>query len=559
MPLSTLRLVNLSQKLQGNLFDYLDILQYSKRTGTFENIQKVYAGLYNKFIAKYNAQTPGKILNLIPEEYSTNFTLAYDPKTLREYGVDLLASSEGSAGTTLPQRTSFTVDLLHTANTNGVRSILSMSKIYLNYTPIGVNNDLFEQEDLHPDDGLAFAERIKYTKRYKKYKNIFDSLLLKKYDDDEHAYIDMYTPNLLTEKQELYYENDILHRIGINLPVMFINDPGAFEDTILIDADIAKALGWDEGNKTWLGFYGFKGGVLYIKGLYAKYGAAFIANQQSVLDRSSFGAPLDLALNTIRKYLIMDKAGNGEYAGNKDLSDEVIALLKSKDKELRKTFTIRKGKMILDSGTNYEQKLLQIFGDKATIQKLFTKRIVGESISYVNTKGDLITKEIKDATPFIGELYVVMDAEHTAEQMSVKSQIDEFGELNIVYKDAQGSVRGGIMFGPTTASALESMGVDWKKALKPNYDNVRLYAELYNLGVAAFINKHRKKDEDISKTIETILLKDNNVFMDDIVKYLQFEAVLKDPDITDEDKRSIEYTLYSIDNKIRNQTLNFNR
>ena len=80
MPLSTLKLVNLSQKLQGNLFDYLDILQYSKRTGTFENIQKVYAGLYNKFIAKYNAQAPGKILNLIPEEYSTNFTLAYDPK-----------------------------------------------------------------------------------------------------------------------------------------------------------------------------------------------------------------------------------------------------------------------------------------------------------------------------------------------------------------------------------------------------------------------------------------------------------------------------------------------
>ena len=154
-------------------------------------------------------------------------------------------------------------------------------------------------------------------------------------------------------------------------------------------------------------------------------------------------------------------------------------------------------------------------------------------------------------------MYVVMDAEHTAERMSVKSQIDEFGELNIVYKDAQGSVRGGIMFGPTTATALESKGVDWKKALKPNYDNVRLYAELYNLGVAAFINKHRKKDEDISKTIETILLKDNNVFMDDIVKYLQFEAVLKDPNITDEDKRSIEYTLYSIDNKIRNQTLEF--
>ena len=49
------------------------------------------------------------------------------------------------------------------------------------------------------------------------------------------------TPNLLSENGFRQYKNNEL-KIGYNVSTVFINEPGNYEDTILIDEDDAELI-----------------------------------------------------------------------------------------------------------------------------------------------------------------------------------------------------------------------------------------------------------------------------------------------------------------------------
>ena len=51
------------------------------------------------------------------------------------------------------------------------------------------------------------------------------------------------------------------HVKGLNMTVAFARFSVAFEDTILMDLEEGLASGYAEGDKIWIGYYGFKGTI----------------------------------------------------------------------------------------------------------------------------------------------------------------------------------------------------------------------------------------------------------------------------------------------------------
>lgn len=545
LQLADLKRINMTKVMEQRFKQYLDVVQYAKRGDNYQDIMRVYAGLSNKLLSKFNSLVPGKVLNMIPAEYSNNFILKYDDKTLYDYGFDLANSSEGSAGSSFMLRNFYTVDVPFRHNTNTVRTVLSTPKLYAKFTSIKVINDLYKLEDADTK-GTAFMDL--FDQLDSPHKARLEELLIKQYKGKR---INVFTPNVLTDNMYEKFNNDTLHKNGVNLQVAFANDPRAHEDTILVDYNDAQALGWLEGNKTWLGLYGFKGAIRYIKGLRDTYGATFVANANSVKSRGAYGALLEMSINTIRKYLIKDYTG---------ISNEAKATLKKYDKEIKMLFTpTEDGKIIVDQGVDYNKLLKQI---DPNMVNLLTKTTVNKVTDIELFKASTGKKETLTVDKMIlrGELYVTLDSEHTADHMAHTAEVDSQGGINYVLKDHKSSVRGGVVISPSVVYTMIAKGnVDWQKAFPQDTTMVELYANVMNFGLDYLINNYKVEVNGVLnpvKTIDNIIDKTKaNTLASSVNEYMFYKMKYEDPTTSVDDKAYAEYRMDYLNQSIKQKAL----
>ena len=179
----------MTERVKDKFHRYLDVLQTVKGKRDFLDTFHVYYGIISKLLGRFNALVPGKILDMIHSDYSTNYTIIYDDETLFKYKVDLINSSEGGAGTSSSRLTRRTANIMFRHNINPLRSMLSNPRLYGTYTGIGITNDLWEQNNNSntPVKNLAYLLDDK--------NEFHDQLLIQTYDKDKR--VDVFTPNVV--------------------------------------------------------------------------------------------------------------------------------------------------------------------------------------------------------------------------------------------------------------------------------------------------------------------------------------------------------------------------
>lgn len=506
--LEDLVLLNMDEELQNAFIKQMEILQYAKRGDKFIDPNKIYAGIADKLLGKFNALVPGKILNMIPETFSSNFIIKYTDASLKKHNIILEHTSEGSAGSSFMLRNFAHITLPFRHSTNTIRSVLSNPKLYSTYTPIGIINDMYVKEDSDP--GKDFMDYLQTDNQ------ILKELLIKKYKNKK---VNVFTPNVVTDEMKTHYDNDVLHKIGINLQVAFANDPRANEDTILMDEDDALELAWGAGNKTWIGLYGFKGAVILVKGLRDTYGATFVAEADSIEKRGAGGVLIEMAHNVIRQYFTGDHS---------QITDSALKLLNKHKDELIKLYTITEdGKIIVDQGIDYDKVLNKI--NKNFVTKLITDTISKDCDieTFIASENNKIITNIKGNKMYRGEVYVMLDSEHTAEDMANKAQIKSYGDLHYVLKDYKSSVRSGVVISPSVVYTMLSKGnIDWKKAFPADYSKVELYTNTLQSGAEYILEMYGVKSSfgyDIQKTLKNIEANTKSKNITDVVReYLMY-------------------------------------
>lgn len=545
LQLKDLKRINMTKVMEQRFKQYLDVVQYAKRGDDYSDVLKVYAGLSNKLLSKFNSLVPGKVLNMIPSDYSNNFTILYDDETLSNYNFDLINSSEGSAGSSFMLRNYYTVDVPFRHSTHTVRTVLSVPKLYAKFTSIKVINDLYKLEDADTSnkDFMDLIDDLDSD-----HKDTLKELLVKEYNGKR---INAFTPNITTDGMYAKFKNDSLHKNGINIEVAFANDPRAFEDTILVDYDDAKALGWLEGNKTWLGLYGFKGAVKYIKGLRDSYGATFVAKADSVNSRGAYGALLEMSLNTIRKYLIKD---------TNSISKEALVALRKYDKKIKALFQVTDdGKMIVDQGKDYD-KILRSIDTKLVDMLTRTTLRKNSTGTYYRASTNQIETFNVDKKILRGELYVTLDSEHTADHMAHTAEVDAHGGINYVMKDHKNSVRGGVVISPSVVYTMMAKGnVDWQKAFPADMTAVDLYANVMNFGLDYLIDNYKVEVNGVInpiKTVENIIEKTKASTLASSVNEFMFYKLKFENKLTSvEDKAYAEYRMLYLNQMIKQKSL----
>lgn len=537
LPLSKLKLVNMTERVKDKFHRYLDILQTVKGKRDFLDTFHVYYGIISKLLGRFNALVPGKILDMIHSDYSTNYTITYDDESLFKYKIDLLNSSEGSAGSSSSRLTKLTANIMFRHNINPLRSMLSNPRLYGTYTSIGIINDLWEQNNNSDAPVKNLADLLDDKNEF------HNQLLIQTYGKDKR--VDVFTPNVVDPDNYVSYKKNILHKQGINLQVAFANDPRALEDTILGDEDDLEALKWGFGNKTWPGLDGFKGAVKPIKGLRKMYGATFVANANSIQSRGSYGVLPEMALNVIRKYLNTPELQNLDInkATEKQLKDihvkygitkDALEMLQTHDEQLRKEFTIIDGKLIGDANTNYEEKLLRIFGEtelqdpviydvntKGNWLKLITMKPTNPDYIFIRKQNEGWVPYMVDKDIYRGELYVILDSEHIAEHMANQSKIDDYGYgISYVRKDLKGNVEDGPVFSPSLAYSVAAKGVDWRKLFPKDTSVLEMHAEMLNFGLGPILSRNEVLKDDGSIDVFKTIQKIKQEISSDVAKYV---------------------------------------
>lgn len=539
LPLSTLKFVNITERIKNKFHKHLDVLQTVKGNRDFLDTFYVYYGIINKLLGKLNALVPGKILDMIHSDYSTNYVITYDDETLFKNKIDLINVSEGSAGSSSSRHTRLTTNTRFRHSTNPLRSAINNPRLYGTYTGIGIINDLWEQNknlDI-PVQNYAYLLNDK--------NEFFKQVLIQNYDGDKR--VDVFTPNILDPDTYKDYKENILHKLGINLQLTFANDPRAIEDTILMDADDAKVLVWDLGNKTWLGlFYGFKGSIEYIKGLRKMYGTTFVANANSIQSRGAYGVLPEMAVNVIRKYLNAPelKSLDVNKATKEQLKDvhikygitkDALEMLQTHDAQIKKVFTIEDGKVIQDANTDNEKLLLEVFGESALSSpviydvktkgnwfKLITMKPTNPDYIFIKKQNQGYVPYMVDKDIYRGEVYVILDSEHIASHMANQSEVDEYGHgISYVRKDLKGSVENGPVFSPSLAYTVAAKGVDWTKLFPKDTKVIEMHAEMINFGIRTILSRNEVLNADGTIDFFQTVQKVKQEVSSDVAKYVQ--------------------------------------
>jgi len=552
IPDSALEIINMTQVLKNRFFRFLNIHNYARKKETIKNTKLIYEGMADRTLSRFVSNDPSKYLLAIPSTFSANMVINWTVDGAEKLNVDLDKSAEGSSGKSNPILLPTNVDMPHTLNTNPSRIILPYNKQYLEYTPYGLINNIYSFED-KLNRSVKFEELLElYFEQAIKDNaatgDLLTELLERKTDDGK--LINTFTPNQLTEKQFEYYKRNIFHKIGMNLEIGFMDMPAAYEDALIIDRKVAKIIGANEGWKIWLGMWGFKGAIRFEDGIREKFGVSIIANKSSVQQRGAGGAILEQTLNGIRKYLVnpelqkrakelLDNPSKTSATLNKafikkyGLTERALRVLASKDKELKDLFTIKEGKIILDPGENYYDVLLNLFGeDSVNKVKVFsdlTYDVITEDITIerITDKGDVVIDSFKGLDIQRGEIYVIADADHTAEKMSVNAKLNSNPELAIFNRDIKGNVEGGVPVTPSFVAILAMKGVDFKVLLEQDFrKEITIYSEIQSYGIEKFLEGYAIKlgdgKYDIKKTVDNIKARSETPLIDEAQQYMMF-------------------------------------
>lgn len=559
LKVSYLKAVNMSEIVRKKFADWQPLISEMQKEYSFTDTYQVYAEIFRSVMGNLNAIKSGQYVNLIPEDIDQNALYVPDPEGMEKLNIDELKVSEANMGYRFSIKTGYSIPSLFTLNTNSVRSVLTSNVMAAMYTPIGITNDLYARQEADgnkntnitsyiysPEEQYKIDEEVKNNYKIKQQRSQFkneDGTIdeeaynefvqnkikeRKKYEEKRYEMFEPYIKRglnaftLRTADEETLkkYKNNVLHEVGVTLEVAFTNDTRAHEDTLLIDKDVAKMLGWNESNKTWLK-YGFKGAVKFVEGLKAVYGADIVSRAGSVNERGSYGAYIEQALNKILDYSLgmLDKndvAYNILKKANVNLKQ-----YKSGDDNIDRTqdLYIVDGELVVKPNTDYESILNKLIGAKGDREDNFTKLITYHAKGTYKIKDQKTNEDIPiyvNANVFKGKIYTVMDAEHTAHHMKTKAQIIGEGDsgFQIVERDTKGSIqKGGMISYTVEQSLIQKVGYEWRKGLIDIDDNVtteRLLKYATNIvltGPRALDEYVKYKDNkiDIESTITNIM------------------------------------------------------
>lgn len=337
-----LQYINVTKEAKKKFLLYSNVLNNLKANGGYSNTANIYKSITSKVLSKYKSLNPSNILLCIPEEFASDAQIItpntnYDDINIKandgkELTIAKVKASEGSMGKVYGIKTRYSSTPLGAANTNPIRLVLISKLIEAKWTPIGIINRIFEYAN-RQDNKFNLTEELTkmlndkgYTKKYAKQLadeyNIPDADKASwidnqiKFIEERNTWIkdnlvDKFNGNLFTpsfnniEEAEMFEKGQRMYT-GFNITVTFADDPRAYEDGILIDADLCKYLGYTAASKSWLGA-GYKGAIIPVEGLYKQYGSYAVASLASVIKRGTYIMYEELMMNKIRDFILSAK------------------------------------------------------------------------------------------------------------------------------------------------------------------------------------------------------------------------------------------------------------
>jgi hypothetical protein len=536
------RVINISKRIETLFLNRVAMLNSVERTPT--KLKEIYSGIYNSVTSKYKALEPDSMINQISAEYTIDYNLKkIDHAFLREHNILLELSSEGSAASVLKYKPKFSFRFPFIMNTNPVRTTLSFQHILAKYTTIGVLNKMYK--DITATKGsIAPGKHLLNTfindPKYMENQDLRNRLIRK----GNNVNTQIFMPNVMTkELYNEYKEDSIVHQFGMTVPVSFIKDERIPLDVIGIDAEYAKAMGWGDGDKTWLGLhYGFKGAVTFIPNLYKEYGSYFAARAESVVSRGTAGVYGEMLFNNIRAFLLNETDNTGKAI----LPDSLKSLYSRIEPELKETFgplmnndAFKKDNVLLvdakevdelfEAVNNALSKLPEYQGqDKNKLYlELITEDFAGKDITrltpaYVSTKDTIkydninenynaadnvkrvfVKANLKKGNQIRGYVYVFADNEHSAQSMQTITKVNSAGKLVLNITDGNNSVTKGLSISPTVLYAmLPKVGERIFEVFPPEDTVVKQLATVKARGFANYVKEALNITEDEDFNLE---------------------------------------------------------
>jgi hypothetical protein len=602
-------MVDMTARMEDMFLAYVKSARTLAGIKSFRDSAGVYQGLADRLLSRFNARVPGKVLNLIDPEFVTDQLIDYDDEALYEKNLDLLNSPEGGMGNVFALKSFYSNNPPFMHNTNTIRTGLGYPKQMVDYTSIGITNVLWVLEDMYLKDKpkdydhnttklIEYLYPVKekgkfnWDKRVVFLKNKTLSTYDKAIKDNEEIILDfteetletlkeigfdgsgrnILTPDVITAEDNHAYNKDVYIKNGVNLKVTFTNHGQAFEDVPLMDYDAAMALGWNEGYKTWLGkFYGFKGGVKLVKGLYKQYGSHIVASADSVVKRGSYGALVDMAIHNIGTAILRRSKEDFARYGN------FIKAYDDKNSVLHKYITINKeGKFIVSSNINYTNFFNEksLFNSKHTIEEKLDSVLkvdLSKAAPYKTlVKDKLVEVSGEGSKGWQGTLYVILDSEKITDNVANKAELKDFGGIATAKVDESGTVLSGVVLSLSVLYPMlaKSKSVNWTRAFYNTDDaqevinenkKVNDYTEIIYTGVEGLLKKYGVTNEhgyNVGETINNMIVGGVN---HNIVGYAREYLVYKHKAQLSKDSSFLEdanFRMAELNKKIRQEAHN---
>ena len=473
-----------------------------------DDIAPIQRATYEKYIKPLESLHGDHIALKLPEEgfYDAFPDLSQD--FITKHNLYPINTTEALANQRFGMRNFATYEPALQTNIAPIRSMLASKLMTQRMTKIKVINELLkidEESEVKQDNLIYYLadqnktlqEELKVLEADTSIHNLNrkielrtrvarNNFLIRTYTDPTQEegktlYADVFTPNIVTEKQYEDYRQDALHKIGINITVGLYNIPDVFEDNYAMDAEFARNL-WVAGQKTFLHAYGFKGSPRIVEGLKAKTGADIIASDASVDSRGVSAVRVEMALNVIRKFLIDER----DHEGNSTLTKEQLKILRAHGikKKLLDAFTIKGDKLIVTDKIAYHDVMDDIIN--GNFYKLIEAHVYEDiKFNFRNAKNerDFVTMKPSD-TFYRGELYVVMDSSNLSQDAQTRSALLEVDGIAVPLANTSGSILKGFLLSNVVSIALKQrIGIElYNELFPPVEDYIDEFVKMSELG-----------------------------------------------------------------------------
>ena len=564
-----LKKLNITEHMYARATEYLSNISYAYNSVPVQSHNTILQSIAKEYERKLvGSLEPGNITPIMPHAFSNpTFTFTYDE--LEDMGISPYDASEGSMGMVFRLKDNYTIQPLFTNVTNSVRNVIASKIIYQTSTPIEAINDL-QTYGINIRTGSIkdiTDEQIKNTIT-KRYKDATEEQLkvlieeekarIKYLSDLQEDEPTLFTPIVQSKETQSAFDADTIHGTGMNAKVLFVDIPDCFEDVIIVDEDFARYAGYSEAFKTWLSGQGFKGAIIYKKGIYNKFGAHFLASHSSVKDRGTYGTAQEQALNNLRDYY---RAKNS----NKSLDNYTDAFKKIADNE--KVIKLIKGisrynKLFLDITTDYMAEIDKIMGKHDAYLDLVNYKIPEGCTTTINMYDTKLHRNVTrtltiKGTGSIGKMYIIMDAGHTADHMVTRVRVETDGTLTVVKETETGGAYKGPLISNTVVAAMrQSIGdhVDELLDVKGTNEKTLLYIQLQSQGLKQ-LYKDALKEKD-TLTVEYFQDVLSEQLLADMHSYIYYHDELEKEKSGDNRPEYITWynsMIDEIDRKVRNK------